>query len=158
MDLLDSYPLDASGGADFFSGAAPRDISRVDPEGRTYLARERVVVMGRVFEYGAPVAPGRACLSETTIRHLGHLVGLYDEVEMQRAQREIKLLTRENDVLSLRVAALERECQALRDASEARIVYVSPDGAEHGSMAAMRRHLNLDQPEVPEPLPQEVAR
>lgn len=150
MDLIDSYPLDTSGGGCFLTaGMAQRDMRDVDDQGRAVRRLERVIVTPKTFIYeDPPPQPGRVCIGEMTAIHMGKLVGLHDRHEYAAVVRESKALRKENDELSGRVAALERDLEAAReDHNYVRVIYVAPDRTEHGSKQALDRY--LDRQEAP---------
>lgn len=150
MDLIDRFPLDASGGCDFLTGLGVREYVTVDDAGREVRRPERVLVLPRFFAYGdPPPGPGRCCITETTARAIGVAIGLVDRTAHAAALKALKTLRAEADELSLRVAQLENENEALRDSTMKRVVYVSPtDGTEHGSRAALDRHVQTAPQEV----------
>lgn len=89
-----SYPSDAIFGADFLTGAAARKVVDVDAGGEEFTRPEVIVVCERDFR-SEELVEGRVCLSETTIRSLGQMVGLHGNAEWVRLERRARFAERD---------------------------------------------------------------
>jgi hypothetical protein len=135
--VADGYPAEAVGGADIITGAALRDL--IDDDGATKVKRpERVIVTDRVFDFEDPLE-GRVCLSESTVRAMGQLLGLADAMYVERIERDLRrerVARAESDVRYTQLAQLVDTLRVARVT-----VYVAPDGTEHPGRAALDAYL-----------------
>lgn len=123
-----AYPGTAAGGADYFTGAAQRPIEQ--PDGTYSL--ERVLVTDKNVDY-----EGDVCISETTIRHWGHLFGLYDGTQVTRLQSHVDQVEAERNELSRQLASALRQIEVFElERDPIRTIYVAGDNTEHASERA----------------------
>lgn len=149
FDVVDSYPGDAHGGADFFTSAAQREIADVDDNGETIARREKVVAS----QFFLPYQGGRVCLSETTVRHIASLIGLYEGSVVAQLERQLAVVREERGNLSENLAsAMQTIDELLDDHGAVMPVYITPDGAKHASEAAAIAHMNGDESTSPAPM------
>lgn len=126
--LAENYPGDAARGGDYLSGAARGEI--VTSSGRR---PERVIVTPHHEEF-----VGRICVGERTVRHMAHLLGLFDEDQVARIMHRANRLERERDELSNQLGDALAEIDALRSARGIKTVYVDEDGNRHASLEALQ--------------------
>jgi hypothetical protein len=141
----DSYPLGTAKGGDYFTGAAQRDIV-VDGEKR----RERILATQIAIDF-----EGQLCLSESTVRHMAQMFGMYDAGQVAPLLRTVEDLVDQNTRLSTELAAAWKEIEELRAGSGFSTVYVGPDGTEHADKKALVQHLLKSRgalPKAPKPM------
>lgn len=156
MIVTDSYPRGAAKGADYFSGASQRSITDV-VDGEHIERPEKIIATG--IEAGVDYDDqGQICLSETTVRHMGNLVGLYDPVQVDRLTDQLEMVGEENQALHVEVLRLGRlNAELVAQVAAPTVVYVTPDGIEHATQDSAERALVLHQaPQVVTPNPQET--
>lgn len=140
FQVTDSYPGDAAGGCDYITKAAPGLIYD-DPNSPS--RQERVVVTPTEIDF-----EGRLCIGERTVRHMAHLLGMFEG-------EAVEMISAEN-------ASLRDECargQVLLADAAAQLsskftlntVYVCPDGFQAGTMEGALLHMGA--PVVPVPVP-----
>lgn len=169
--VVDHYPGDAAAGACYLSRATRGKIVETR-EGEDAVERdERVIITPAYIDY-----EGRVCLGERTVRHMAHLLGMYDEWRAQELADAYGATLADRDELSERLAAALSEIDALRAQASLTIakVYVSADGKEHASKSAaveqservltgrpargLRRFRPIGGEEAPAPASKELAR
>lgn len=142
---MDDFPPDVSGHTDFLTGLPARLITVTGQGGSKEMRQERVVVLDKTFTYGdPPPQPGRVAFSELTVRQMGALVGMVSREAVEILARENLSIAAERDRLSARLASALREVEALRDTTDVRVVYVTPDGKEHGSKPVADAHMQRE--------------
>lgn len=144
FQTLDAFPPDAVGGADFFTGTAARRIPTDDGQG----LRDEIIVVADRELVAEDMYEGRVCISETTVRHMGALVGLYSGGEMAKIVGQNRALTLERDLLTEQVKALREQVEAVardRDAAQ-QLIGVSVIGALDPP-----KPLDLNVEAIPEP-------
>lgn len=116
----DSYPLGTAKGGDYITGAAQREIV-VDGVARL----ERIIATPIEIDF-----EGQLCFSETSVRHMAQLLGMYDEGQVGPLLRDNGALIDQVAQLSEQLAYAVREVERLRSERVIATIYVAPDGSE----------------------------
>lgn len=127
----ESYPLGTAKGGDYFTGAAQRDIV-VDGVKR----REKVLVTPLEIDF-----EGQLCLSESTVRHMAQLFGMFDHGQVAPVLRANDEFVERIKALSEQLVNAWNEIERLREGKALQTIYVAPDGAEFTSKKDLLQYL-----------------
>lgn len=142
MQLHHAYPGDAVGGHDYLTGAAQGEVV-VDAD--TLPRPELVIITDRYIDY-----EGRVCIGEKSVRHMAHLLGMFEK-------EQVEAVAAEN-------AALHGEIEALRDQLGRQLVEIErlrgtttevfyANGTRFETEAAAREVSKAKKPPIPVPAP-----
>lgn len=127
FEVTRDYPGDAARGGCYLSGASKGEI--VTATGRR---AERVIVTPHHEEF-----VGRICIGERTVRHMAHLLGLFDEDQVAKIVARADRLEKERDALDNQLADALDEIDRLRREKALREVFVDERGERHTSVDAL---------------------
>lgn len=142
MQLHHAYPGDAIGGADYLTGSAQGEVV-VDPD--TLPRPELVIITDRYIEH-----EGRVCIGERSVRHMAHLLGMFEKERVEAVAQENVALHGEVDVLRAQIEQQRDVIEGLR-LTQTQVFYVN--GTRYETEAAAREASKAKKPPLRVPAP-----